>query len=80
MICPTGGQFDLMNMEIVAHGSVRMNRAKHLTPYTKNHSINAADDSTGFADHSTVDVITDIDWEGLANLFIDHLNMADKCN
>ena len=80
LICPTHGQFGLINMGIVAQGSVRMNRAKHLTPYTKDHSINAADDFTGFADHSTVDGITVIDWEGLADLFIDHLNMAGKCN
>ena len=77
LLCPTCGQFGLMNMGIVDQGSVRMNRAKHLSPYTKDHSINAADDFTGFADHSTVDGITVIDWEGLADSFIDHLHMAD---
>jgi hypothetical protein len=80
LLCPTRGQFGLMNMGIVAQGSVRMNRAKHLSPYTKDHSINAADDFTGFADHSTVDGITVVDWEGLADSFTDHLHIADKCN
>ena len=57
-----------------------MNREKHLTPYTKDHSINAADDFTGFADCGIVDGIAIIDWEGLADSFIEHLEMADKCN
>ena len=61
-------------------GFSQNDQCKTLNSVYKIHSINAVNDFTGFADHSAVGGIPVIDQEGLADLFIDHLNVADKCN
>ena len=70
-----------MNAGIVTQGDVRRFREEDLSNKTQAHSINVAGDFTGFADHFTADdgrVV--IDWDGLADSFIDHVKMTSKRN
>ena len=49
-------------MGIIAQGIVRVAREKHLSQSTKETTINAADDFTGFATHTVVDGEVYINW------------------
>ena len=55
-------------------------RHQCLSPYTRDHSENIADDFTGYTDHSFVDGKPVIDWKGLAQSFTEHLRMAHDNN
>ena len=80
LIAPTVLQFGLKNAGIVTQGCVRKMREDNLSPYARDHSINYADDFTGFCDMIDNDGAQKIDWRGLAASFIEHLEMADKNN
>ena len=80
LIRPTRLQFGLKNAGTTAQGAVRVAREKHLSQETKKHSINVADDFNGFCDSENVDGEWYDDWNGLADSFIDHLEMAQKEN
>ena len=80
LIRPTRLQFGLKNAGTVAQGAVRVAREKHLSQETKKHSINVADDFNGFCDSENVDGEWYDDWNGLADSFIEHLEMAQKEN
>jgi hypothetical protein len=67
-------------MGIIAQGDVRVAREMHLSAYTKDHSINVADDFNGFCDSETIDGNIYDDWEGLADSFIDTLKMCEAMN
>ena len=68
------------NTGIIAQGDVRVARETHLSTYTKAHSINVADDFNDFCDSEKIDDDIYDDWKGLADSFIDTLEMCDKMN
>ena len=59
-------QFGLKNAGIVTQGCVRQMRENDLSPYSRDHSINYADDFTGFCDLVDSDGKQKTDWRGLA--------------
>ena len=63
---------------MIAQGAVRVGREVHLGGYTKDHSINVADDFNGFCDTEIVEGKSYDNWNGLATSFIEHLEMAEK--
>mgnify|MGYP006864120635 CR=1 FL=1 len=63
-----------MNAGIITQGRLRVMRHQCLSPYTRDHSENIADDFTGYTDHSFVDGKPVIDWKGLAQSFTEHLS------
>ena len=80
LIKPVRMQFGLTNAGIIAQGGVRKMRERDLSNYTKDHSMNYADDFTGycgFVDDGKTQVP---DWKGLLQSFKEHLEMADKNN
>ena len=80
LIKPTRMQFGLMNAGIIAQGGVRKMRQRDLSPYTKDHSMNYADDFTGYCASIDNGSSQEPDWEGLLQSFKEHVLMADKNN
>ena len=78
LLRPTRLQFGLKNAGVIAQGAVRVGREVHLGEYTKDHSINVADDFNGFCDTEIIEGKSYDDWNGLATSFIEHLEMAEK--
>ena len=55
-------------------------RARDLSPYTQDHSINYMDDFTGFCDVLDENGNEKTDWKGLVQSFREHVEMANKNN
>ena len=73
-------QFGLINAGIIAQGGVREMRERDLSNYTKDHSMNYADDFTGYCSFVDDGKKQAPDWEGLLQSFREHVEMADKNN
>jgi hypothetical protein len=80
LLRPTRWQFGLMNAGIVTQGDLRVMMERDLSKHTKDHVNNVADDFLGFADHEVVDGECIIDWDGLADSFIEFIKMCDDNN
>ena len=76
LIRPTRAQFGETNIGIVVQGALRVWREEDLDKYTRYHSVNIADDFTGWCD-GTED---SPDWNGLLDSFIAHVKMCAKRN
>jgi hypothetical protein len=80
LIRPTRGAFGLKNMGIWVQGHVTKTLTEELSPYATNHMANIADDFTGWADHVIVAGEAVIDWQGMADVYIEFLELCDRNN
>lgn len=80
LLRPTRMQYGWLNAGIIAQGAVRVMIENDLTVHAKEHSLQAADDFSGFSEDSDIDGTMQPDWDKLADDFIEHLDMALKNN
>ena len=80
LIRPTRGAFGLKNMSIWVQGYVTATMDTELKGHTKAHMANIADGFTGWADHEMIGGEAVIDWDGMADDYIDFLEMCDRMN
>lgn len=75
LIRPSRAQFG-ENVGIVVQGVLRVWREEDLDKYSKDRSVNIANDFTGWCDGTN----DNPDWEGLVDSFISHVRMCAKRN
>ena len=77
---PTRLQYGWLNAGAVCQGDVRVMMENDLSQHAKDHSLQAADDFSGFSEDFEIDGVSKPDWNKLADDFLEMLAMADKHN
>ena len=70
LLKPTRLQFGWMNAGIVTQGAIRKMMEDDLSTHAKEHSLQAADDFSGFSDDVEIDGEMQPDWDALASPMI----------
>ena len=80
LMWPTRMQYGWLNAGIITQGDIRIMMENDLTQHAKDHSLQAADDFSGFSEDETIDGERVPDWDKLADDFIEMLELALKNN
>ena len=80
LMWPTRMQYGWLNAGIITQGAIRVMMENDLSQHAKDHSLQAADDFSGFSEDLTIDGEKEPDWNKLADDFIEMLEMALKNN
>ena len=73
-------QFGWLNAGIYCQGDINVMRENELSKHALEHSLQAADDFSGFSEDYEVDGEMVPDWDKLADDFIEMLELADRNN
>ena len=80
LLRPTRLQFGWLNAGIICQGDVNVMREKELSQHAIEHSLQAADDFSGFSEDYDIDGQKVPNWDKLADDFIEMLELADRNN